>query len=283
MSIIQRQSSRQISDVDHQSIHTSLVNDEHTKTIYINDEKYPEEEDEEPPIGSSTRKNKYSQLVINDVESDSVEYKLETIDIIKENKLHEKELFVSDDNEGRVQNIVACSVDNSLDVDVDATIQQPSTENVFVYTETSTPKTSRCSANDDQENQHMVTVSSLLSALNDMTNDNNINISEDNMQINTYKTKIIEYIKDIDSQLKEMTAEQFSTDLVKHCRNKKLKRPLIELYERGYVKMLLTKFQPQNKVVKNGLCSCSRCYHEVKIPRITITSNYLERQSFANK
>eukprot|EP01084_Bolivina_argentea_P230050 388104_1 len=260
MSIIQRQSSRQISDVDHQSIHTSLVNDEHTKTIYINDEKYPEEEDEEPPIGSSTRKNKYSQLVINDVESDSVEYKLETIDIIKENKL----LFVSDDNEGRVQNIVADSVDNTLIV---AAINQASAENVFFYT----------------ENQQVVTVSSLLSALNDMTNDNNTDINEDNMQINTYKTKIIEYIKDIDSQLKEMTAEQFSTDLVKHCKNKTLKKSLIELYERGYVKMLLTKFQPQNKVVKNGLCSCSRCYHEVKIPRITITSNYLERQSFANK
>eukprot|EP01084_Bolivina_argentea_P045441 83651_1 len=105
------------------------------------------------------------------------------------------------------------------------------------------------------------------------------------IEINQYKTQIRQYFQkeNMATKLNEVPAEQFSNDVINYCdKNKKLKTPLLELYELIEFKQIKSKLPteaPNKDTVKAGCCSCSCCYVKFALPEIEV----IDREVIGNK
>eukprot|EP01084_Bolivina_argentea_P320086 555312_1 len=119
-------------------------------------------------------------------------------------------------------------------------------------------------------------VSPLYYALNKQTN---------NKDITQHKTKIIQYFEkeNIATKLNQIPAEQFSNDVVNYCdNNKKLKKPLLELYELIQFKQIKSNLpieSPNKDSSKISCCSCRCCYSEFTLQEIEV----INREEIENK
>eukprot|EP01084_Bolivina_argentea_P291493 500979_1 len=112
-----------------------------------------------------------------------------------------------------------------------------------------------------------------------------LNKKMNDTEIIRHKTQIIQYCEkeNIVTKLNEITAENFSNEVVNYCNsNKKLKTSVIELYnliEYKQIKSTMPTESPNKDSSKNCCCSSGYCYSEFMLPEIEVIS----REEIGNK